>query len=250
MSIGTKTTSAKPAAPVAEHSPAPGLAAREGLVAGADAARDGMLASLNGIVERLERVLGTALTAEQRRHVEDARDAAATVRASMEAMLSVASTEAAPVRHSHRPAPPAPATRPLEVLVVEDNEVNQRVMVAVLESAGHNVTLAGTGVGALTALGERPFDVVLMDLQMPDMDGLEATRRLRAKERTVGRHTPVIALTARAMEGDIEACLAAGADDYVSKPFEIDALLEAIDSAVHKRDPASAAEAASVSPSH
>lgn len=219
--MGPKQTSAEPAAPDST-----------------------IVESLSGVVATLDRVLETALTAEQRHQLRGARDAAASVHATMQGTLSVARPEGAPVAH---PRPPQSTPTPLDILVVEDNEINQRVMVAVLESAGHAVAIADTGGGALAALREHHFDIVLMDLQMPDMDGLEATRRLRANEGAAGRHTPVIALTARAMDGDVEACLAAGADGYVSKPFQIDELLGAIDSAVRKRNSASDAGAASSS---
>jgi two-component system sensor histidine kinase/response regulator len=104
------------------------------------------------------------------------------------------------------------------VLVVEDNSVNQRVAVALLARAGFATEVANNGNEALAALARIPFDLVLMDCQMPVMDGLEATRQLRSREQRSGGHIPVIAMTASAMEGDRERCLAAGMDDYLAKP--------------------------------
>jgi len=116
----------------------------------------------------------------------------------------------------------------LRLLVVEDNAVNQRLIVRLLEKRGHRVTLAGNGKEALDALNENTFDLIFMDLQMPEMDGFEATAALREKEKENGTHMPVIALTAHAMKGDRERCLASGMDDYLTKPIrpqELDELL-------------------------
>jgi len=110
------------------------------------------------------------------------------------------------------------ATRP-RILVVEDNTVNQRVAVALLGRAGYLTEVAFNGREALAALARIPFDLVLMDCQMPVMDGLEATRQLRLREQRTGARVPVIAMTANAMEGDRERCFAAGMDDYVAKPI-------------------------------
>jgi CheY-like chemotaxis protein len=117
------------------------------------------------------------------------------------------------------------------VLVAEDNTVNQRLAVRMLEKRGHRVTVADNGRGALDALAKDRFDLVFMDVQMPEMDGLEATSEIRKKEkeRNDGTHQPVIALTAHAMKGDQERCLAAGMDGYLTKPIvpqELDAILE------------------------
>ena len=125
---------------------------------------------------------------------------------------------------------PARATggRRLRVLLAEDNEVNQELAVRMLEKRGHAVTVAGNGREALAALGGGAFDLVLMDVQMPEMDGLEATAAIREREAGAGRHIPVIALTAHAMKGDRERCLAAGMDGYLSKPIRTAELSEAI----------------------
>jgi signal transduction histidine kinase/ActR/RegA family two-component response regulator len=128
-------------------------------------------------------------------------------------------------------APPcARAAVALDVLVVEDNPVNQIYAQAQLEHLGHRVTLVDDGAAALAALGRRPFDVVLMDCQMPGMDGLEATRRLRAMEacQPGQRHTPVIALTASAMVEDHDRCAQAGMDGFLCKPFDQRQLVEAL----------------------
>jgi CheY-like chemotaxis protein len=103
------------------------------------------------------------------------------------------------------------------VLVVEDNAVNQRLAQRILEKEGHAVVLAGNGKEALELLAGQPFDLILMDVQMPVMDGFEATRAIRKLER--GGHITIIATTAHAMTGDRERCLAAGMDGYISKPI-------------------------------
>jgi two-component system, sensor histidine kinase and response regulator len=119
--------------------------------------------------------------------------------------------------------------RVLRVLLVEDNPVNQRLATRMLEKRGHRVVLAGNGREALEALGKGSFDLVLMDVQMPEMDGFQATGVIREKEKSTGAHLPVIALTAHAIKGDREKCLAAGMDGYLTKPIvprELDDVLE------------------------
>ena len=107
----------------------------------------------------------------------------------------------------------------LRILLVEDNNVNQVFALRLLQKAGHTVALAGNGREALIALDSESFDVVLMDVQMPEMDGFEATAAIREKEKGSGNHLPIIAMTAHAMVGDKERCLAAGMDDYITKPI-------------------------------
>ncbi|MHB8501004.1 MAG: response regulator [Candidatus Acidiferrales bacterium] len=117
----------------------------------------------------------------------------------------------------------------LRVLLAEDNLVNQRLVVRLLEKRGHQVVVAATGLEALKALEKESFDLVLMDVQMPEMDGLEATIAIREKEKSTGLHQPVVALTAHAMKGDREKCLAGGMDGYLTKPIrpqELEQLLE------------------------
>jgi two-component system, sensor histidine kinase and response regulator len=108
---------------------------------------------------------------------------------------------------------------PLRILVAEDNVASQRFMVTLLEQWGHTVTLAGTGREAVDTSARERFDLILMDVQMPVMGGLEATLAIRAREKDLGGHTPIVALTAHAMAGDRDACLAAGMDAYLSKPL-------------------------------
>jgi two-component system sensor histidine kinase/response regulator len=117
----------------------------------------------------------------------------------------------------------------LRILLAEDNPVNQLLMTRLLEKRGHHVKLAGNGREALAALAQARYDLVFMDLQMPEMDGLEATAAIRAGEQTSGLHQMIVALTAHAMKGDSDRCLAAGMDDYLSKPValqDLDELLE------------------------
>jgi CheY-like chemotaxis protein len=130
-----------------------------------------------------------------------------------------------------RPAKAAPtenAQRRARILVAEDVSVNQKLAVAMLTKMGHSVTVAGNGVEAVARWSEEPFDLIFMDVQMPEMDGLEATRRIRRMEASTERHIPIVATTAHAMTGDAERCLAAGMDGYVSKPISFKALEEAV----------------------
>jgi signal transduction histidine kinase/DNA-binding response OmpR family regulator len=121
------------------------------------------------------------------------------------------------------------ATECLRILLAEDNMVNQRLAVRMLEKRGHQVKVAENGRAALAALEAEKFDVVLMDVQMPVMDGLEAAREIRSKERDRGTHLPIIAMTAHNMKGDRDRCLQAGMDDYVSKPIDAKELFEALE---------------------
>jgi signal transduction histidine kinase/CheY-like chemotaxis protein len=117
----------------------------------------------------------------------------------------------------------------LHVLLAEDNVVNQKLVLRLLEKWGHTVTVVSTGKDVLTALAQQSFDLVLMDVQMPEMDGLEATVAIRVQERMTGTHMPIIAMTANAMQGDAEQCLAAGMDAYLAKPMRPDNLYAAIE---------------------
>jgi two-component system sensor histidine kinase/response regulator len=119
--------------------------------------------------------------------------------------------------------------QPLSFLVAEDNAVNQKLVGRLLEKRGHRVVLARNGREALEALQKQSFDVVLMDGLMPEMDGFEATKLIREKEKLSGIHLPIIALTALAMQGDKERCLACGMDGYVPKPVQPEDLFREID---------------------
>ncbi len=132
------------------------------------------------------------------------------------------------------PSNPAPAavaerSRPLSILLAEDNPINQKLAVTLLAREGHRVTVADDGEAALQAISQHDFDLVLMDMQMPVLSGLEATARIRADETARhSRRVPIVALTANAFDEDRDACLAAGMDSYVSKPIRRDALFAAI----------------------
>jgi CheY-like chemotaxis protein len=115
------------------------------------------------------------------------------------------------------------------VLVAEDSPVNQAVALGMLKRLGLRADAVGNGLEAIEALGHIPYDLVLMDLQMPVMDGLEATRRIRdASSQVLDRRIPVIAMTANAMQGDREICLQAGMDDYVAKPVKSETLAKTL----------------------
>jgi CheY-like chemotaxis protein len=117
---------------------------------------------------------------------------------------------------------------PLRILVAEDNKVNQTVVSRLLERAGHTVVIAANGQEAAEICSTGKFDLILMDVHMPVLDGFEATARIRATDRSRGIRTPLIALTANAMDGDRERCLLAGMDGYISKPVSRDVLLDTI----------------------
>jgi PAS domain S-box-containing protein len=119
--------------------------------------------------------------------------------------------------------------KPLRVLVAEDGRINQMVARRLLETRGHHVTLVENGREALEALERERFDVVLMDVQMPEMNGLEATAAIRKREAAEGGHVPIVAMTANAMKGDEDKCLAAGMDSYIPKPVQADQLYAALE---------------------
>ena len=123
----------------------------------------------------------------------------------------------------------------LRILVAEDNAVNQRLLVRLLEKRGHRVVLAVDGRQAVEALRQESFDLVLMDVQMPEMGGLEATTIIREKEKKTGKHQPIVALTAHAMTVDRDRCLAAGMDGYLTKPIRPQELEQILDSYVNRR---------------
>ena len=139
-----------------------------------------------------------------------------------------------------RPAkasPPSSGARGLRLLLAEDNVINQKVAVLTLEKRGHEVAVAANGIEALNLLARQQFDAVLMDIQMPELDGLEATRRIRRQEKASGAHMPIIAMTAHTMEGDRERFLAAGMDAYIGKPVNVPELCAALESVVSASTP-------------
>jgi PAS domain S-box-containing protein len=126
----------------------------------------------------------------------------------------------------------------LQILVAEDNAVNQLLAVRLLQKQGHDVTVAANGKEALKILEKQSFDLLLMDIQMPEMDGLEATAAIRAREQQTGGHLPIVAMTAHTMKGDQEHCLASGMDAYISKPIRVDQLLGIVKNLVSTGTPA------------
>lgn len=116
----------------------------------------------------------------------------------------------------------------LQILLAEDNLVNQRLATRLLEKQGHNVFTANNGREAVEAYSARSFDLVLMDIQMPEMDGLEATVRIREQERTTGTRIPIVAVTANVLQSDRDRCFAVGMDGYVPKPIRTEVLFKAI----------------------
>jgi CheY-like chemotaxis protein len=133
-----------------------------------------------------------------------------------------------PASHSEEPAP-------LRILLAEDSPVNQEVATGLLELRGHEVQVANDGAEAFEAFQQREFDVILMDVEMPEMDGLEATAAVRQFESGRDRHTPIIAMTAHAVKGFRDRCLDAGMDGYVSKPIQPDQLFREIESVAVSR---------------
>jgi two-component system, sensor histidine kinase and response regulator len=121
--------------------------------------------------------------------------------------------------------------RRLHVLIAEDNAVNQRLAASLLQRRGHRVTIAANGREALAEIERARVDVVLMDVQMPEMGGFEATAAIRLNERATGAHLPIVAMTAHAMKGDRERCLQAGMDDYITKPLNSKLLCAVVENA-------------------
>jgi len=146
-----------------------------------------------------------------------------------DAILDVVDPDAAARRRAtlDSTAPAGRLAGSTRVLLVEDNPVNRRVASLMLRKRGLRCDLANNGKEALRRWGERPYALILMDCQMPEMDGYEATRHIRRLEQ--GGHTPIIAMTAEAMKGDRERCIAAGMDDYIPKPVRVEALFEMLD---------------------
>ena len=138
------------------------------------------------------------------------------------------------MRPSSRRADCGKPDRKLHILIADDNLVNLRLARSLLAKQGHSAVAVGSGSEALAALEQQNFDLVLMDVQMPDMDGFETTKAIRAQERISKKHLPIVAMTAHAMIGDRERCLTAGMDSYVTKPVDAAKLFTAIAEAFHK----------------
>jgi two-component system, sensor histidine kinase and response regulator len=157
----------------------------------------------------------------------------------LDAIVTALGTAPAAPRATDRPALSRPL-RPLRVLLAEDNAVNQKVVIGMLANGGHEITVVDNGRDAVAAVRREPFDIVLMDVQMPGMSGVEATEAIRNAERGSTAHVPIVAMTAHAMKGDRERFLAAGMDDYVSKPLRIDEVLATIEAATRGQRQAAA----------
>lgn len=157
--------------------------------------------------DELRGAIVSALTAQSSGHIEDSAEL--------------------PIQDASDSFPVQPR-RPLQILLADDSIANQFVARRMLEKAGHTIVTANNGKEALKALAERKFDLVLMDVQMPEMDGFEATAAIRLRQRGTGDHIPIIAMTAHAMKGDEARCLAAGMDGYISKPIRAQDLVELV----------------------
>jgi two-component system sensor histidine kinase/response regulator len=128
-----------------------------------------------------------------------------------------------------RPAAPTSAARVLNILVAEDHPINQKLARRILERRGHRVTLVADGMQAVNAAATQDFDVILMDVQMPVLDGVAATQAIRRAQESSGRHIPIVALTAHALKGERERLQASGMDDYLAKPFDPDELVRMVE---------------------
>ena len=197
----------------------------------------GQLASLMGGGVSVESTIGEGSTFCFRLCFDAASSAAPTNDAYPEALV-------------HRASPGAFTTPPLRILLAEDNAVNQKVLTMLLGRGGHSLTLATTGREAVAEFQKGKFDLILMDVHMPDLGGFEATQLIRAEEAGTGSRIPIIAVTARAMNGDRERCLAAGMDDYLSKPVSRVALFQALERWSVMPDAESSAESAADAVDH
>jgi CheY-like chemotaxis protein/HPt (histidine-containing phosphotransfer) domain-containing protein len=148
----------------------------------------------------------------------------------LDAVRSVVGASRGRARRAPAVSEPAQRSKPaLDILLVEDNPVNRRLAQHVLEKEGYRVVAADNGAAALKTLEDKHFDLILMDVQMPRMDGIETTTAIRSREKTTGEYTPIVALTAHAMVRDRERCLKAGMDGYLIKPIQPATLLEAVE---------------------
>jgi CheY-like chemotaxis protein len=218
---------------------------------------DAHLPGANGdaLAAELRRRLGNAVPScialaalSRRRQTDDHELFAASVTKPIKAsrLLQVLTDVLSPPTSAGRPAAPAPVaqdseTPPLRILVAEDNIVNQKVAVAMIAQLGYRADLVANGLEAVEAVRRIPYDVVFMDLQMPELDGLEAMRQIR-REHDGGRRPYIIALTANAFDDSRAESLVAGMDDYLSKPLQRDQLRDALERARHARKASSEAE--------
>jgi CheY-like chemotaxis protein len=176
----------------------------------------------------IERCRELGISAHLMKPIRRAELRAAIVQALAAKSGNEAENEPAPLR-SPVPRRVTPAASRSHILLAEDNAINQRLTARILEKSGHSVVIVANGKEALTALHNDTFDLVLMDIQMPEMDGFEATRAIRRGDKIKDRNVPIIALTAHAMTGDRDLCLAAGMTSYISKPIRADDLLSLIE---------------------
>ena len=174
------------------------------------------------ISKRLAEAMGGTMAAES-----EGAGKGSTFRFHIRADAVATSPEAAKAKAAGKVAsdPQMAERHPLRILLAEDNVVNQKLALRLLSQMGYRADLAGNGIEAIESVGRQTYDVVLMDVQMPEMDGLEASRRIVA---TKGARPRIVAMTANAMQGDREMCLAAGMDDYITKPIRVEALVEAL----------------------
>jgi two-component system, sensor histidine kinase and response regulator len=154
----------------------------------------------------------------------------------LESILSVLGISTGTQAKASVPALPPPARR-LRVLLAEDTPANQRLVLALLEDRGHTIVVANDGQEALEIWEREPFDLILMDVQMPRMDGFQATAAIRAREENTGRHISILAMTAHAMKGDRQRCLAAGMDGYISKPIQAEQFILLVEGGALAADP-------------
>jgi CheY-like chemotaxis protein len=131
--------------------------------------------------------------------------------------------------------PQMAARHPLRILLAEDNVVNQKLAMRLLQQMGYRADLASNGIEAVESVQRQTYDVVLMDVQMPEMDGLEASRRITATL-SAGERPRIVAMTANAMQGDREMCLEAGMDDYITKPIRVDQLIESLNRVIQRAE--------------
>jgi CheY-like chemotaxis protein/HPt (histidine-containing phosphotransfer) domain-containing protein len=154
-----------------------------------------------------------------------------TLRATLSELFEGRAAGGAAERSAHQPKIESQLAErlPLKILVTDDNVINQKVATRLLQQLGYSADVASNGAAAIAALEKVSYDLVFMDVQMPGMDGLETTRRIREGERFTGRHIIIVAMTANAMMGDRDRCLEAGMDDYLAKPVRPEALQATIE---------------------